>query len=308
MPEKLKVYFLGTGGSTPFSNRKYPCIVVRYLNYLILFDVGEGCQFSLINSKIHPLRHDTIILITHYHADHTSGLVGLLHTYNLMGMAHNVTIIGPTGLHIFMSHLMSAFLIDDFYFPLKIVEVDPRGIINESISVFDAEKFCIEAYPTRHSAISLGYAFIEKPFYKLDPIKLEKLKVPYHLRKNLSKGEVIRLGANIIKPEDVSKAFYPGKKIVYTGDTLPTERTVNVARNADLLIHDSTFLDEKLSIERFHSSLSGAVYVAEKAGVKKLALVHISGRYDLEEVKKEISNIKTSIEILLPSDGFTLVL
>ncbi len=308
MPEKLKIYFLGTGGSTPFSGRKYPCIALRYLNYLILFDIGEGCQFSLIKNKIHPLRHDTVILITHYHADHTSGLVGLLHTYNLMGMTHNVTIIGPTGLHNFISHVMSAFLIDNFYFPLKLIEIDPGGIVNASIRVFDTEKFCVEAYPTKHSAISLGYVFRERGFYRLDPIKLEKLGIPYKLRKKLSKGEIVKIGGAIIKPEDVARDFYPGKKIVYTGDTLPTERTVFVAKDADLLIHDSTFLDEKLSIERFHSSLSGAIYVAEKAGVKRLALVHISGRYNIDEVKSEISKIDTSIKILVPGDESTLTL
>ncbi len=309
MPEPIKIFFLGTGGSTPFNNRNFPCIALKFVNNLILFDFGENCQFSLLKNKIHPLRHDIFILISHFHADHTTGLPGLLHTLNLVGMKNKVVIIGPIGLKRFMERIFDAFLIGYADFNLELIEIKK---IDKITKVYKGESFSIFSFPTLHSVPSVGYIFKEDDFKKFDAKKAEKLGLPVGpLRKKLLKGEKVHLKGKIIKPEDVIAQVIKGRKIVYTGDTIMNETIIEAAKHSDLLICEGTFLDRDFNeaLKKMHATIGSALKAASEAKVKKLAIVHTSPRYDSEEIEKEISkNDNYRFDVLIPNDGQVLVL
>ncbi len=306
MPEPITVFFLGTGGSTPFSGRKFPCIAIKYKRYLLLFDAGECCQFSLMGSNIHPLRHELIILLSHFHADHTSGLPGLLHTFSLMEMRNTVTIVGPEGLSYVIKKLAQAFFIPPPEYPLKLLEIGTKG----PNRILDFDDFYIYSFPTLHSIPSLGYVFQEKDRFKFDAEKADKLGIPHsNLRKKLLEGKEIWVNGKRIKPNDVIDKVIKGRKIVYTGDTAPTDNVILFSEDADLLIHEATYLDKRLADERLHTSLEDAVSVAKKARVKRLALVHVSSRHEIEEYLNALKDFDIrGIEIILPRDGDSITI
>ncbi len=306
MPEPIQIFFLGTGGSTPFSGRLFPCIALKYLGNLVLFDVGECCQFSLMAQNVHPLRHNIFILISHYHADHTSGLPGLLHTFNLMEMQNKVVIIGPKGLQFVLYHIIHGFLIPQPNYPIEVIEVDN---VNDVETVYEGDKFTIKVFPTVHSVPSLGYVFKEKDKVKFDNEKAEALGVPRNnLRRILIEGNPIKIGDKIIKPEDVIKGTIKGRQIVYSGDTRPSELTVKAATSADLLIHEATYLDPNLASSRLHSSLDEVLELARSANVKRLAIVHVSARHEIEEYLLTLSSRQLDFEVIIPKDGDTVTI
>ena len=304
MPEPINIYFLGTGGGTPFSGRKFPCIAVKYPPYLIFFDFGECCQFSLMNSKIRSFRYNILILISHYHADHTTGIPGLLHTLRLINYEHELTFIGPPGLVNFIKKISEAFLIGKIGFKLTLLEIIDTFTRTK---VYETDKFTIISFPTEHSVPSVGYVFHEKDRYKFDEEKARKLNIPQsNIRKKLLEEGQIIIDGKLIKKEDVISHIIPGRKIVYTGDTIPNSEIIEASKNADLLIHEANYLESEReeAIIRKHSTVDMAIQVAKKADVKRLALVHLSSRYkDIESIMDYVNNLNINFEVYIPRDG-----
>lgn len=309
MPPNLKVLFLGTGGSTPFSLRKMPCIAIKYENSLILFDFGECCQYSLLESKLHPFRSKLYILLTHFHADHVGGIITFLHTLGLGYGKEKITVVGPTGLYQFLKTIVDLFGIEHVFEKLNIMEINiADGKVD--VEVIRTEKFNILAFKTEHGVPSLGYVFRERDIKKFDEQKAIELGIPKsRLRKKLLQGKSITINGRIVLPEDVIKII-PGRKIVYTGDTMPLNKIPEVIHNADLLIHEATYIGKYhqiLANERYHSTVENACELARKTKAKRLALVHISPRYakntsEIYELARKILE-KEDIEIIIPNDG-----
>ncbi len=312
MPPPIKVYFLGTGGTTPFGLRKMPCVAVKYEQYLVQFDFGEYCQYSLLEFGLHPFRSKTYILLTHYHADHVGGLPPFLHTLNIAGGKERITIVGPEGLQDFIESVLNIFGIKEVMKRLRLVEVRFKEYWYERI--IEEKKFELYAFQTYHNVPSLGYVFKEKDMRKFDEERARVLGIPRGpIRGRLLRGLPVRLGNKIIRPEDVTKVV-SGRKIVYTGDTTTCSKFPEVFRNADLLIHEATYLKckhGKLAEERFHATVEDACIVAKTSGVKRLALIHLSPRYSelLEEVREIAQSILgSSVELILPIDGDVITL
>lgn len=308
MPEPIFIEFLGTGGSTPFSGMNMPCITLKYERDLLIFDIGEGSQFSLLSNGLHPVRSSLTILITHFHADHTAGLPGLLHTLKLAEKQDPISIIGPEGTRTFFKEISTAFLLDQFPFDVKIIEVkDPK----KEPKLLERKRFSLYAFPTRHTHNSIGYAFREKEVPgKFKEEKAKKLGIPpTQIRGKLKEGKTVKLpNGRTVKPEEVLTSPQKGRKIVYTGDTRPTRTTIRNSKMADLLIHDGTFSHKEVerAKKRYNSTIKESVLLARKAKVKSLALVHSSSRYKgkkhllREEAKQYSSN---SFPTFVPDDG-----
>jgi len=241
----------------------------------LLFDCGEGTQRQMIKAGI-GLRKRLKIFITHMHADHVLGLAGILMTLSLTGRQDPLEIYGPPGLELFMECLKKLFNFSPT-FDLVIHEVS-NG------TIYHGRGFRIEAFEVKHTTKSYGYALIEDPRPgKFNPKKAEELGVPRGpLWKALQEGKPVVINGRVIKPEDVMGSPRKGLKIVYTGDTAPTQTIVKISKDADLLIHEATFDDslEDLANEELHSTASQAAKTALEAGVKKLILTHISPRYE----------------------------
>ncbi|MCR8433129.1 MAG: ribonuclease Z [Crenarchaeota archaeon] len=307
MPPPIKIFFLGTGGTAPFNLRKMPCIALKYEGYLIIFDLGEFCQFSLIEKRLHPFRSKTYILISHLHADHVGGLPTFLHTFNLTQTAKPIHIVGPSGTKIFLETIINTFGIDPVKNKLRILEVTPEN--HCCVAAVRERSFTIYAFKTEHSIPSLGYVFQERDFRKFDDEKAKQYGIPRtRIRKLLLRGKSVEVLGKIIHPDNVT-TIIPGRRIVYTGDTRPLQYLAEIAKNADLLIHEATFLKEHKSSAdaKDHSTIEEVIEIAGKANVKTLALVHISPRYAkkldaIAEYTRELS-VQFGIKLIIPNDG-----
>jgi len=277
----LRIVFLGTAGSVPTNDRSLPSIVVQRKGEILMFDCGEGTQRQMIKARV-GFNRKMKVFITHMHGDHVLGLPGIIQTMSLLGRDKPLQIYGPHGIKAFIEAVISTI---KFWlaFPIEIYEIGREGLICEE------EEYEVHVAWAEHSIPSLAYALAEKPrpgrFY---PEKALALGVPRGpLWSKLQKGMKITLpNGRIIKPEEVLGPPRPGRKIVYTGDTRPSDRIVKLAKDADVLIHEATFDDEMIERAREdgHSTPGEAAKIALKAGVKLLVLTHISARYNRPEI------------------------
>jgi ribonuclease Z len=272
----LDVLFVGTAGSAPSARRGLPATLVRRGGDRLLFDCGEGTQRQLVRST--GLVELEEIFITHFHADHVLGLPGMLKTFALRQRERALTVYGPSGLRGLFNALRP--IVGRVPFPLDLQELEPNDEL-------ERDGYRIAAYATDHGVGALGYALVEEARPGIfDPEKATQLGVtsgPDFGR--LQEGETV----NGVHPDQVMGEPRRGRRIVLAGDTAPCEMTRLVAFEADLLVHEATFLDEEAdrAAETRHSTARQAAELAAAAGVNMLALTHISPRYGGREVRDE---------------------
>ncbi|MDI6826091.1 MAG: ribonuclease Z [Candidatus Aenigmarchaeota archaeon] len=294
------ITFLGTVSGVPSLRRNHPAIALEYFtDYrdVLLFDCGEGTQKQLMKSNISFMQINKIF-ISHWHADHFAGLIPMIQTMNLEKRSEPLTVYGPEAER-FISDIVDLGYFG-LRFPVRAVDVPFEG---SEISVVDeTEDYKILSIPVYHSVPSVAFCFQEKDKWNIDEDKLSELGVkrgPW--LKNLKRTGKIEWKGKEIKIEDVGYVK-KGLKVVYSGDTKPCKNIVKISKNADLLIHDGTFLEEDVG-SKAHADVKEAAKLAKQAGVKQLILTHISRRYtnlkELEEVaKKEFKNSKIAYDFM----------
>jgi|SRR5215218_2336380 len=276
----LDVVFLGTAGSAPTARRGLPATLIRRGGERLLFDCGEGTQRQMIRSV--GLVDLDEVFITHFHADHVLGLPGLLKTFGLQGRERPLTVYGPTGLEQLFRVL--APIVGNPGFRVELVEV-------ESGEELAREDYVIAAFSVAHRVPALGYALIEddRPgrFDEGQAIELGVTPGPDFGR--LQRGETVQGSNGEVKPEQVLGEARHGRKIVISGDTTPCDMTRAVAHQADVLIHEATFMHEDLARAREtgHSTARQAAMLAADADVEMLALTHLSMRYPAGPLRDE---------------------
>jgi ribonuclease Z len=283
----LSVAFLGTGGPVPTALRGTAGVLVTRGGDRLLFDCGEGTQRQMrLSTGLVQLNQ---LYLTHFHLDHCLGLPGLLKTYDLNDRSEPLELFGPVGL----SKMLRDFspLIGRLGYELEVSELEPGDVIGRN----DYE---IEAFAVEHRTRALGYALLEddRPG-RLDPEEAERLGVtPGPDFKALQEGSTVEGKNGPVRPEQVMGADRRGRAIAITGDTGPCQSTIVAAADVDLLVHDSSFMneDEDRARETGHSTAADAARIAAEANVKMLALVHISSRYHvraaLDEAREEFAN------------------
>lgn len=295
----IEVTFLGTVSGIPSKQRNHPAIVLEYFGeqkYTLLFDCGEGTQLQLMKSGISFMDIDKIF-ISHWHADHFSGLIPLIQTMNLEKRTKELKIFGPEA-EKFVSDIIDLGYFG-LRFPVTAVNVQFEG---EEISLIDeTEEYQVFSIPVLHTIPSVAYCVKEKDRWGIDVSKLKKLELKrgFWLKKLKKMGKADYKGKEI-KIEEVAD-LKPGLRLVYSGDTKPCENMVKISHGADLLIHDGTFLEEEEG--KAHADVKQAAKIAKKAEVKRLILTHISRRYtdpkELEkEAKKFFSNTKIAYDFM----------
>jgi ribonuclease Z len=272
----LDVLFVGTAGSAPSARRGLPATLVRRGGDRLLFDCGEGTQRQLVRSI--GLVELEEVFLTHFHADHVLGLPGMLKTFALRQRERPLTVYGPRGLRALFR--MLAPIVGRLTFEVGLVELGPNDEL-------DRDGYRIAAYAADHGGGAIGYALVEDPRPGVfDPVRAKQLGLtPGPDFGRLQGGETV----NGVRPDQVMGDPRPGRRVVLAGDTAPCEMTRLVAYEADLLVHEATFLDEEAdrAAETRHSTARQAAEVAAAAGVRMLALTHVSPRYGGRELRDE---------------------
>jgi len=272
----------------PTKERNVSAVFLSFKTEGILFDCGEGTQRQM---NIAGIKRTSVtkVLISHWHGDHVSGLVGLIQTMGNDEIPPNLEIFGPRGTEEHMEHLMKMCDFESRV-NLKIYEIDVDGVEK----VFDGEDFIIEAAPLNHSSPCIGYSFIEKDRWKIDMALLKKMGVPEgkHLQP-LQEGKSIEWKGNKIDAEKVT-SMVKGKKISYIMDTAMCSPAITLAKDSDILICESAYASDLEEKARLHRHLTGkqAGMIANNANVGRLYLMHFSQRYksakEIEEDAKDV--------------------
>jgi ribonuclease Z len=286
----LDVVFLGTAGSMPTAQRAPAALLIRRGGDKLLFDCAEGTQRQLLRSSVGLLELEEVFL-THFHADHVLGLPGMLKTFALRGRELPLTLYGPRGLVELVASLRR--VLGRLTYELKLVEL-------ETGEVLERDGYRLATFAVAHGVSALGWSLIEatRPG-RFNVEAADRLGVPNGpARGALQRGET----AGDVKPEDVLGPPRPGRKIVITGDTAPSDEIVEAAWNADVLITEATFSDEarERAAETRHQTATQAAEVAQRANVGLLALTHLSNRYFGPEIAEEARAIFA--ETVVPRD------
>jgi ribonuclease Z len=272
----LSLFFAGTAGSVPTARRGLPALLLRAGGERLLFDCGEGTQQQLLRSV--GLPDVGGVFITHFHLDHWLGLIGMIKTFDLRGRERPLTIYGPPGLHALLGGLRP--IIGRTRYPLELAELEPYEEIRFGT-------FLISPFPVKHRIDAYGYAFIEddRPG-RFDVDAARALGVsdgPDFGR--LQRGETV----DGVRPDQVMGETRSGRRVVLSGDTAPCQAVEVLAHDADLLVHEATFMEEDRARARetFHTTAYQAAEIARDAGVRLLALTHLSTRYFPRDIREE---------------------
>ena len=297
----LSVFFAGTAGSVPTARRGLPALLLRRGGERLLIDCGEGTQRQLVSTV--GLADLDDILLTHYHADHWLGLPGLLKTFDLRAREKPLRVYGPRGLQALFAFVAQA--VGRVRFELRLEEIEPgREIVRDG--------YRIAAFPVAHRSAAIGYVLFEdeRPGV-FDPEAAVGLGLqPGPEFGRVQHGETVRGVAS----EQVMGPPRPGRKIVVSGDTAPSETLRVASYRADVLIHEATFAEEELERATVtgHSTAGQAAAVARDAEVTLLALTHFSTRYPVGLLRDEARAIFAntvvprdfdSLEIPFPERG-----
>lgn len=270
----MKGTFLGTASMVPTKQRNVSSVYVEVDGHGLLLDCGEGTQRQMTHAGLNRHRVKTI-LISHWHGDHVSGLVGLLQTKDKVPNPENVLIVGPQGTERHIKHLLQSCVFNLDY-EVRVKEVVPSNLV----TVLDS-KVVVKAAQLRHGIPCLGFTVQQRSRRRVDMESLQQQGVPpgKHIGE-LQRGEDIEWEGETYTAD---KYTYTDVKPVlgYTVDTRPCDGMHQVANAADTLISEATFLKELLDRAKkyYHLTAEEAAKVALQEDVKELYLTHFSQRY-----------------------------
>lgn len=293
-PNAIRITFLGTSSGAPTRFRNVSGIALQFPQRpeLWLLDCGEGTQHQILRqSHLNP-SHLRRIFITHMHGDHIYGLPGLLCSFGMTGILDQVDIYGPPGLEDYIKMVL-AYSESHLSFSLNVHTVETGLICQDS----EYSVFCA---PLKHRIPAFGYRIVEhdRPgIFQVDRAKADGIP-PGRIYGRLKAGEQVTLeDGRVVDGKDYVGSPILGRKLAYCTDTMYCSNSVDLARAADLVIHEATFAEAELSLaERSrHSTAMMAAKVALEAKAHTLMLTHFSARYNLEG--------ELSIETLLKEAG-----
>ena len=281
----LTLRFLGTSASRPTVERNVTSLALVREGETMLFDCGEGTQRQMMRYGISFTFGD--VFFSHFHADHLLGIIGLVRTMSLQGRTELLRMWGPKGAQRVLRRA-NEFGVERMGFPVEIHEVKPGDPIAR-------KGYAIVPFMADHRGEpTLGYALVEEQRRgRFNPDLARELGIPEGpLWGLLHRGQPVTLDdGRVVQPGALVGPTRSGRKVVITGDTRPSDATVEAAAGADLLVHEATFAEEEAerAHETGHSTARGAARVARRAGVKRLVLTHFSARYsrDASELLRE---------------------
>lgn len=290
----LAVTILGNNSAVPAFDRHPTSQVITMDGTNFLVDCGEGTQIQMINYKIRRARISHIF-ISHLHGDHYFGLVGLITSFSLLGHQQELNVYAPYPLQEIIE-LQLRVADTKLCYPLNFHTITDSGLL------VDDEKFFVNCFRTNHRIECYGFFFGEKK--KPRRINLEKVKeyeIPVTYYKKLEEGlSYTTKDEKLIRNDLLTTESPKGKTYAFCADTKYDESIIPHIRDADMIYHESTYLDNLVEVaeSRFHSTAKQAALIAKKAGAKKLLLGHFSSKYfELDEFEIEAKEIFANSEL-----------
>ncbi|MDO8628678.1 MAG: ribonuclease Z [Nanoarchaeota archaeon] len=297
----MKITFLGTSCMMPTPKRNHPAVVLSWEGENILLDCGENTQRQLRIAGIPPTAI-TKILLTHWHGDHVLGLPGLIQSMVGNNYARVLEIYGPKFTKKNVEHMLGGFALQGDKMKILVKEVD-AGIF------FENRDFRLESLQVKHSVPCVAFAFQELPKRKMNLALLKKLGIPRGpLFGKLQRGEDVMFNGKKVLAKKAT-FLVPGKRIVYLTDTSLVDNCYVIAKNADVLVSESTYskVDEEKAKEKLHLTAEQAALIAKKSKAKKLALMHFSQRYkDVSALEREAQKVFKHSQVMNDFDVITL--
>jgi ribonuclease Z len=272
---------LGCSSQQQTRFRNHGAYLLRWNDEGLLFDPGEGTQRQFIFANVAPTCV-TRIFVSHFHGDHCLGLGSMLMRLNLDKVTHPIHCYYPASGQVYFDRLRYGTM---YHENIQVIPhpVQKPGLVEED------EKFRIEAFALDHGVENFAWRIKEKDTLKFDKQKLKEKGVQGEMVRLLEREKKILVNGALVTLEEVSH-IRSGDIFSIVIDTLPCQGAIDAAKNATLLLCESTYLDEHahLAKEYSHMTAKQAAEIAKKAQAKELILTHFSARYqDLEEFEKE---------------------
>lgn len=266
----LDICLLGTGGMMPLPYRWLTAMMARYNGKSILIDCGEGTQVAMKEKGWSPKPID-IICFTHFHADHISGLPGMLLTMGNAERTEPLLIIGPKG----VTRVVNALRViaPELPFPIECLEIE------EKEQTFEFDGFSIRAFRVQHNVTCYGYTIQVNRAGRFDVEKARSNGIEQKYWSRLQKGEIIETESGVFTPDMVLGEVRKGLKVTYCTDTRPTDSIRENAKGADLFICEGMYGEPEKAqkaVEHKHMTFYEAAHIAKDAGVKQMWLTHYS--------------------------------
>lgn len=294
----ITITFLGTGSGVPTLQRNLACVALQREGELFLLDCGEAAQIGMRRAGLGWARLEALF-ISHMHGDHVTGLPGIMMSLQMIGREAPLTVIGPPGIGGWIRCFRRS-LQTGFGYEVRVVEADGSGV------VWERPEYLVRCAPLEHRLFCLGFALREHPRPgRFNVEAAASLGVPKgELFGRLQRGEAVEVpdgsGTRRVTPEQVLGPPRPGLAVAYCTDTRPCAASVELARGADLLIHEGTFdagMPEEAAAKG-HSTVVEAAEIARDAAVRRLLITHISPRY------MDVDLLREQARAVFPDTGF----
>jgi len=286
----VNITFLGTSSMVPTKERNVQSIHLDYNGEGILIDCGEGTQRQMNIAGINRIKVKKV-LISHWHGDHVSGLIGLIQTIGSVDNPDVLEIYGPKETKERIEHLLNTCIFD-LRIKLKIHELIPKK--DEVLNFYENDDYMLKCTSLNHGVPCLGYSFIEKDKIKINMVKVKKLGLKEgSWLKRIQQNKSVKLNNKEINPKDIS-SIKKGKKISFILDTCYCENAINISKDSDILVSESVYDKElnKKAKEYNHMTAIDAANIAKASNSKKLILTHISQRYkSTKQLQKDAKEI-----------------
>jgi ribonuclease Z len=285
----IDVCLLGTGGMIPLPERWLTAFLVRYNGRMILIDCGEGTQIP-VRKAGWGFKSIDAVLFTHYHADHITGLPGLLLTLGNSGREEPLTLVGPPGLQKVVEGL--TVVSPELPYEVKLIELPEVQSTD-----FFINGLSVKSLPVDHSITCLSYCIELKRQGKFEVERAKSLNIPVTYWDSLQKGEEITFDGRVIKPEMVLGKERRGIKVCYCTDTRPTSDLIKFIEDSDLFVCEGIYGDETnagKAVQKKHMTFKEAATLAKQGKVNELWLTHYSP--SLSDPEEFIENTRLIFE------------
>lgn len=275
----MKITILGNSSGGPFHGRHYTAQLLQVENHYFLVDCGEGTQMQIFRYKVKADRCNHLF-ISHLHGDHVFGLVGLITNWCLRKRSETLRIFSPPGLQELIETTIRVCGVR-LSFPIEFQVVDTEV----SSMVYENRHVSVWTVPLNHRSPTCGWLFREKP--KPRNIRPEMLEA-YRITNDYDRIKAVKAGADLELPDgriipntDLTLEPPPPRAYAFCSDTAPSDLVAETVRGVDLLYHEATFTEDNLeeALISYHSTARQAAEIARHAGVSRLIIGHISGRY-----------------------------